>query len=91
MSETTLPPEFNFPKYEYTFEVTNTFFESGTFEVRYMPKNVALTSIAYTLPIQATFDINQIAAYVDKWAPHDRWFAQELILKNEAALKGATS
>lgn len=90
MTEITVRPEHNFPKYEYTFEVVNTFFESGNFEVKYTPKNPALASISYALPILATFDINQLATYVDTWAPHDKWFAQELILKNEAALKGAT-
>jgi hypothetical protein len=91
MDETVIKPEFNYPKYEYTFEVTNTFFESGTFEVKYMPKKETLMSVSYTLPILATFNVTDIGSYVDNWAPHDRWFAQEFIIKNENLMKGAIS
>lgn len=82
--------QLNFPKYDYTFQVTNTFFESGTIEVKYTPKDQSLISVTLAVPILADFDINNLASYLELWAPYSRWFSQEIFLKHEAALKNAT-
>lgn len=77
-----------FPIYEYTFKVMGVSAQSGNagIEVKYIPNDIRLTSISYFLPIEPNFDINNMASYVDQWAPRQQWFAQETILNNEAAI-----
>lgn len=70
----------NYPKYEYTFKVTNLYFEAGTIEVEYTPTNTKLTKVSFCLPVPPTFDNNDMASFVELFAPHYRWFAQEKML-----------
>lgn len=70
----------NFPKYEYTFKVVNLYFEAGTIEVEYTPVDTKLTKITFNLPVTPTFDKNNMESFVEIFAPHYRWFAQEKML-----------
>lgn len=80
--------QFNYPKREYTFKVVATHFDQGSFEVQFIPKETHLISVTYNLPILADFDPNNLSVYVEKFAPYDRWFAQQIILDNEQKLLG---
>lgn len=79
-----------YPKYEYTFEVINIFFERAQIEVLYKPVDVRFTNFAYTIPIHPDIDVNDLKPMVENYAPYDRWFAQEIILSHENTLLGAT-
>lgn len=84
MTDTT--PQF--PTYEYTFKVITINYETAHFLVEYTPTDTKYTKITYNLPILPTFDINDVAAYVEKFAPHDKWYAQDIILQHGDALLG---
>ena len=83
-TELTVPDDLmnikNFPKYEYTFKIIKLLYESGTIEVEYTPKDTRLTKIVYALPVKPTFNKDDIGSFVELFAPHDRWFAQEQML-----------
>ena len=81
--------QLNFPKYDYTFKVINTFFESGMIEVKYTPKDESLISVTISIPVLADFDINNLDSYLELWAPYSKWFSQEIFIKHEEALKNA--
>lgn len=82
----TTAPEMS--KYEYTYKVVSIAFESATMLVEYTPVDVKYTTITYNLPILATFDINNVKAYVDQFAPHEKWYAQDMILQHGDTLLG---
>lgn len=71
----------NYPKYEYTFKVVSLVFEAGTIEVEYTPVNEKLTKMTFALPVPPNFDNNNMASFVELFAPHYRWFAQEKMLE----------
>jgi hypothetical protein len=77
-----------FPVYEYTFKVVQVLAQSGNagIEIKYIPNDVRLTSLTFVLPIESNFDVNNMASYVDQWAPRQQWYAQEIILKHENAI-----
>lgn len=70
----------NFPKYEYTFKIMNLLFDAGLVEVQYMPVDERFTKVLLAVPIPPTFDPEKLSEFVEHFAPHDRWFAQEKIL-----------
>jgi len=76
--------------YEYTFKVQTLMPESGSMIVEYTPANTALMKITYNVPILLDFDINDMTTYMDKFAPHDKWYAQELILNQSNILLGSS-
>lgn len=78
-----------FPKYPYTYLVVAAHYERGTLEVKYMPNDSRLIFISYVLPIEPDFDPTNLTTYVDRWAPHDKWFAQDMLLKHSADIVGA--
>ena len=78
-----------FPKYPYTFLVVEAHYERGMLEVKYMPNDSRFIFITYTIPIEPDFDPNNLTTYVDKWAPHDKWFAQDMLLQHSATLVGS--
>lgn len=80
------PPDF--PTYEYTCTVENVLFEAGTIVVKYLPTDTRFAAQTLHLPIWPDFDINDKMTYFAKFAPHDKWYAQEMILTHEAAIKG---
>ena len=84
-------PRTDFKKYLYSFEVISIQYERASFEVKFIPNDSALMSITYALPFDADFDITQLASYVERFAPHDKWFAQEVILKHGNSLLGVKS
>jgi hypothetical protein len=75
-------------KYEYTYKIQQLFPEQGSMLVEYTPGNTSLMKISYNVPILIDFDINDMATYLEKYAPHDRWYAQELILNSSEILLG---
>lgn len=84
----TLP---EFPKYEYSYQVMQLLFEQGTMVVKFLPTNPDLMSITYNIPIWPEMDLQNLKPYLDKWAPNDKWFAQELILNNGNNLLGSAT
>lgn len=86
-----IPPEFQYPNYEYSFVVKNFSSDSTNMIVEYTPANTSLTKITISLPILATFDPSTLETYVDRWAPNPKWFAQEIILNHGEILTGANS
>jgi hypothetical protein len=78
----------DFPIYGYTFKVMGISAQSGNagIEVKYIPDDTRLTSLSYNLPINPDFDVNNMATYVDQFAPRQQWYAQEMILQHEAAI-----
>jgi hypothetical protein len=84
-------PRTDFKKYLYSFEVISIQYERASFEVKFIPNDPTLMSITYGLPFDADFDITQLASYVERFAPHDKWFAQEMILNHGNALLKAKS
>jgi hypothetical protein len=77
-----------FPVYEYTFKVISVSAQSGNagIEVKYIPNDIRLTSMSYFLPIEPNFDANNMASYVDQWAPRQQWYAQEMVLQHEQVI-----
>lgn len=86
-----VPAQLQFPKYQYSFVVQNLNFDSSNIVVEFTPANTELTKITLSLPIMANFDPSTLQTYVDTWAPHPKWFAQEMILKHGNNLVGANS
>lgn len=84
-------PRTDFKKYVYSFEVISIQYERASFEVKFIPNDSKLMSITYALPFDADFDITQLTSYVERFAPHDRWFAQEIILNHGNTLLGIKS
>ena len=84
-------PRTDFKKYAYTFVVTGIQYERATFEVKFVPEDVKLLTITYALPFDADFDVTQLASYVERFAPHDKWFAQEMILTHSQTLLKANA
>ena len=80
-----------YPKYEYTFKVTQTLFENAQIEVEYIPVDTRLLKLRFCLPITPDFDPANLTTYVETWAPYDKWFAQDIILQHGNNLVGATS
>lgn len=77
-----------FPKYEYTFTIEQLLFEQGTMLVCYKPVNETLISVTYNVPIWPGHDLANMKPYLDNWAPHDKWYAQETILTTGNNLLG---
>lgn len=80
-----------FPTYDFTFVVEGLLFEQGAMTVKYTPTDTRLTSITYTIPIQPDININNLKPYVAKFAPNNKWFAQEIILNNSSSLINASA
>lgn len=72
----------SYPEYAYTFQVMELNAQSGSagILIRYIPENANLTSIIFNIPIEADFNPQNMSTYVDKWAPRQQWFAQEMVL-----------
>lgn len=81
-------PTPEFPKYQYTYKVVSLSFDSPHMLVDYIPTQETLAKITLNLPIFPTFDINDVDGYVEQFAPHDKWYAQELILTHGDTLLG---
>ena len=82
--------EIVFPEYEFTYEVTAIHFEIAQFDVMYTPVDSKLTSISFSLPILPEMDVNNLTPYIKKFAPHQKWYAQEVILNHSQIILGAT-
>lgn len=82
------PEQADFPEYEFTFTITKMLFESGQLEVIYKPVDERFTNFTLAIPVPSDFDPSNPRASVELWAPHERWFAQEMILANEQSLLG---
>lgn len=80
-----------FPKRDYTFRVTQILFENAQIEVEYIPADTRLLKIRFCLPVTPDFDPNNLAPFVETWAPYDKWHAQDMILQHGPNLIGATS
>jgi hypothetical protein len=76
--------------FEYTHQVKQLFAEQGSMLVEFTPTHASLTKITYNVPITSELDINDISTYVAKFAPHDKWYAQYLILTASDRLLGTT-
>ena len=87
----TIPPALQFPKYTYTFTVLSLNFDSSTILVEFTPTDTRFTKITLALPIMANFNLSSLETYVETWAPHQKWFAQEIMLNHGDALIGASS
>lgn len=86
MLDLTALPEI--PKQEYTYKVISVAFESAHMLVEYTPVDSGLTKVTLNLGILPGFDINDVDSYVDLFAPHDRWYAQEIIRQHGDTLLG---
>jgi len=60
-------------------------------EVKYIPNDTRLTSISYILPIEPDFDANNMARYVDRWAPRQQWYAQDMVLQHEKTILNSST
>jgi hypothetical protein len=78
----------DYPKYEYTYKVISISFDTAHFLVDYFPTDTRFIKITYNLPILTTFKIDEINEYIDQWAPHDKWYAQEIILQHGNSILG---
>ena len=83
--------EPNFPDYDFTFVIEQLLFERGIMVVKYTPVDNTLTSISCTVGIWPDMDINNLKPYLAKWAPKDKWYAQEMILKHGHILTNSQS
>lgn len=81
--------QLNFPKYDFSFKVLGLHFDAGTMLVKYTPTDIRLSSVDLAILIDATFDMTDLKGYVAKYAPNDKWFAQDMILQHESTLIGA--
>jgi hypothetical protein len=77
-----------FPVYPYTFTVQKLLFDMGCMEVRFLPTDTALSAIVTTIPIWPAMDITNLKAYLDNFAPHDRWYAQKVITDHGNTILG---
>jgi hypothetical protein len=80
-----------YPQYTYNFTVLRFNYESSSIVINYIPTNTELTSISLAIPILANFDPANLETYVDFWAPHQKWFGQQVMLTHGDALIGANS
>lgn len=80
------PADFDFPQIPFTFEVKALNFDTGTIHVRYLPEDSRLIAVEYVIPILNTFDPADLANYVKRWAPFDKWHAQNVILQHGSAI-----
>lgn len=78
----------NFPQYDFTYKILETFFDSGSMLVEFIPTDTKLPGLTYNIPIDASFDANNIKEYLIKYAPNEKWFAQEVILQHGDVLRG---
>lgn len=85
-------PEF-YPQYPYTFQVLEINAQSGNagILVKYLPESANLTSIIYNIPIMHDFNPANMAEYVDRWAPRQQWFAQEMVLNYADVIKSSST
>jgi len=78
-------------KYEYTYKITQLQPLNGHMLIEFTPVDTTLTKLSRNIPMLSTYtDSNgdvvegltaaNIDTYVDKWAPHNTWYAQKLIL-----------
>jgi hypothetical protein len=86
----------NYPVYAYRYEILSIFSgnEPGNpgILIKYIPENANLTSLSFNIPILYNFDINNMAEYVENWAPHPQWFAQEIVLNySETIMTSSTA
>lgn len=88
---TTISPEYQFPKYEFTFKIVKANFDSTNLIVEYTPVDTRFTKITLSIPILADFNPQELTEYVGRWAPHSKWFAQEMILTYNNDLIGANT
>lgn len=79
----------NYPQYDFTYKVLNTYFDSGSILVEFTPTDTKLPSMTYNIPIDASFDVNNMKEYLKKYAPYEKWFAQEIILQHGDILTGS--
>lgn len=82
--------EIVFPEYEFTYEVIAIHFEIAQFDVTYKPVDQRLTAISLSLPIFPDMDVNNLTPYIQKYAPRQKWYAQEVILNHSQLILGAT-
>lgn len=75
-------------KYGYTYKIQQLLPEQGSMLVEYTPTNTSFMKITYNIPILVDFDINDMGTYMEKFAPHDRWYAQDLMLNQSHILLG---
>jgi hypothetical protein len=91
MTDTANTAIFNYPKYNYTFKVVSLSASTQHILVEFLPEKESLTKITLNLPIFATFNPSDLESYVDKFAPHSKWFGEEMIINYESLLVGANS
>jgi hypothetical protein len=87
----TIPPEYNFPTYDFTYTVQSLHFDQATMLVEYSPVDTTLTKLSFAIPILANFDPANLTDYVTKWAPYNKWFAQKMLLTHGDNLIGANT
>lgn len=86
MADLNTIPEF--PKFAYTYKIVTINYESAHILVEYTPVDTKYTKLTYNLPILPSFNINDVDGYVEQFAPHDRWYAQDVILQYGDTLLG---
>ena len=80
-------------KYEYTYKITQLQPLNGHMLVEFTPVDTTLTKISKNIPMLSTYTTStgevvegltatNIDTYVDRWAPHNTWYAQKLILNH---------
>ena len=77
-----------FPEYDFTFKVLNTYFDMGSMMVRFTPVDTRLPALDYNVPIDALFNPADVKTYLKRYAPNQKWFAQEQILNHGTTLDG---
>ena len=83
----------NYPTYAYRYEIVSISNEAVNpgIVVKYIPENTNLTSISYNIPILYDFDANNMTQYVDRWAPRQQWFAQEMVLNHSETIMNSST
>lgn len=71
-----------FPRIDYTFDIKSVSYDRAQIQIVYKPVDTSYSFITYEIPILPNFDLNDLASYVDTWAPFDKWFAQKIILEH---------
>ena len=82
--------EQTFPVFNYTFTVEQLLFDQGTMLVRFLPTDTTLSACVLNVPIWPSMDMNNIKAYLDNFAPNEKWYAQQIILNHTATLMSNT-
>lgn len=90
-------------QFEYTYKVKQLLPESGQMVVEFTPVDTTLTKVNCVIPILSKvpdmnnpgtyldgLTINNIASYLVTWAPHDKWYAQYMILNHSDDLMPPT-